>query len=70
VPMITRRFDPRTPGQVPDASVSRVPWSELLAVAEQAAAQQGSVSILAKAKTPVTCYGPVDLTFAVTARGK
>ncbi|OPZ81679.1 MAG: hypothetical protein BWY76_02949 [bacterium ADurb.Bin429] len=70
VPMITRRFDLRTPEQVPEASVSRVPWSELLAVAEQAAAHQGSIAIVAKAKTPITCYGPVDLTFAVLAREK
>jgi hypothetical protein len=68
--MITRRFDPRQPGQVPDVSVSRVPWSELLAVAEDAAASRGPIVIQAKAKTPVTRYAPLDLTFAVTARGK
>jgi hypothetical protein len=68
--MITRRFDARHPTQAPEASLSRVPWSDLLTAAEQVAAHRGSVAVLAKARTTVTRYGPVDLSFVVVDGGK
>ncbi len=68
--MITRRLDFAHPDQVPDVVLSRVPWTELFAVAQQVAARRGAVPVVATARTPVTRYGPVELSVTVSDGGK
>lgn len=68
--MITRRVDFARPEQVPDMVLSRVPWTELLAVTQQVAARRGTVSVMATAHAAVTRYGPVDVSVTVSDGGK
>jgi len=65
VEMVTRRFDVNHPELVPTATQSLVSWDDLLAVAERLRAQGGALQIVARTKSTVTRYGPVELTFEV-----
>lgn len=65
VVLLTRRFDPAHPDTLPQASFARVSWSELLAAAEQARAYRGKVSLIARAQTNVTNYGPLRIELGV-----
>ncbi|MEI7832405.1 MAG: DUF3084 domain-containing protein [bacterium] len=62
---INRRFDPKNPGVLPEATYPIVPWSELLATAHQVAETSGPVRVVANAQNTVTAFSPLELTLDV-----
>lgn len=65
VVMATRRFNVNHPDSVPETSLSLVQWADLLAASEKACSHQGKVAIIARTRSAVTRYGPLDLSFDV-----
>lgn len=66
VAMVTRRFNPAQCNTIPDATRSQVPWDQLLAAADQACANRGKrVSIIARTRTPMNRYDPLNLVLDV-----
>ena len=62
---VSRRYDPQHPKQIPVASVTRIPWDELINAAQKACLLRGKVKLEARSHDEVTLYGPIDIDFDV-----
>lgn len=58
---IARRFDPDHPDTIPEATMPKVSWSQLIDGAKKAQSYMGKVRLLARARSEVTSYGPLNI---------
>lgn len=58
---VSRRFDPQLPQQIPLASVTRIPWDELINAAQKARLLRGTVKMIARSHNEVSLYGPIAI---------
>jgi hypothetical protein len=58
---ISRRFDPAHTVALPGTASETISWAELMAAVEKAQSCRGKVRLLARSRTTVTTYGPVQI---------
>ncbi|HEX2952325.1 MAG TPA: DUF3084 domain-containing protein [Armatimonadota bacterium] len=58
---IARRFDADHPNLTPETAIPLVSWADLMAASNKALHCRGTVSLIARAHSAVTNYGPLDI---------